>query len=72
LGRSFVHWYYAWSPNAAEWLIDHPVFRFPVLLALIPLQALAWLVLHPIMMMVLLLMGASIVLWGTLLRRSTE
>jgi hypothetical protein len=72
LGRSFVHWYYAWSPDAAEWLIDHPVFRFPVLLALIPLQAFAWLVLHPMMMVVLMLMGASLVLWGTLFRRSTE
>jgi hypothetical protein len=70
LGRSFVHWYYGWSPNAAEWLIDHPVFRFPVLLALIPLQAFAWLVLHPYAMVVLLLMGISTILWGTRLKET--
>ena len=64
-GRSFVHWYYAWSPGAAEWLISNPEFRFPVLLALIPLQILAWLILHPSVLTVLMmtafgLMGYSI------------
>jgi hypothetical protein len=65
LGRSFVHWYYAWSPNAAEWLIANPEFRYPVLLALIPLQILAWLILHPsvltvLAMWALALMGFSV------------
>lgn len=46
-GKSFVHWYYAWSPPAAEWLMLHPMFRYPVLLALIPLEIVAWLCLHP-------------------------
>jgi hypothetical protein len=50
LGQSFVHWYYGWSPGAADWLIDHPVFRFPVLFALIPLQMIAWLILHPLIL----------------------
>ncbi|MEO5970674.1 MAG: CFI-box-CTERM domain-containing protein [Bdellovibrionia bacterium] len=47
LGQSFVHWYYSWSPPAAEWLLFHPVFRLPVLLFLSPLEAIAWLYLHP-------------------------
>ncbi len=46
LGRSFVHWYYGWSPPAAEWLMLHPVFRLPVLLLLSPLEVIAWLSLH--------------------------
>ena len=36
--------------GAADWLIDHPVFRFPVLLALLPLQAMAWMILHPVVL----------------------
>lgn len=47
LGRTFVDFYYSWSPGAAEWLMRHPVFRLPVLLALTPVQAIAWLALHP-------------------------
>jgi hypothetical protein len=47
LGRNFVHWYYGWSPPAAEWLMEHPVFRLPVLLFLAPLEIFAWLCLHP-------------------------
>ena len=46
-GRAFVQWYYSWSPHAAEWLMENPEFRFPVLMALLPLQAFAWLALHP-------------------------
>jgi hypothetical protein len=46
-GKSFVRWYYAWSPDAATWLMENPEFRGPVLMALLPLQAFAWLVLHP-------------------------
>ena len=43
----FVRWYYHWSPDAAEWLMRHPLFRFPILLALIPFEVVAWLFLHP-------------------------
>jgi hypothetical protein len=72
LGRSFVHWYYAWSPDAAEWLIDHPVFRFPVLLALIPLQVFAWFILHPVVMAIFALAGFSLIFVGVFTRRATE
>jgi hypothetical protein len=77
LGRSFVHWYYAWSPNAADWLVDHPVFRFPVLLALIPLQLFAWTLLHPSVVLILLASSIALLGWALLarlkvLRRSTE
>jgi hypothetical protein len=48
LGQGFVDWYYRWSPPAAEWLIENPVFKLPVLLFLAPLQALAWVLLNPI------------------------
>jgi hypothetical protein len=66
LGQSFVRWYYAWSPQAAEWLIDHPAFRFPILLALVPLQIFAWTVLHPV---IFFFLGgtALILLFSTLL-----
>ena len=65
LGRSFVGWYYGWSPDAADWLIDHPVFRFPVLLALIPLQLIAWTILHPLVLglIAVLTLGLSIALF---------
>lgn len=53
-GKAFVHWYYGWSPPAALWLLGHPIFRFPVLLALVPLEALAWLALHPAILLALL------------------
>ena len=46
-GQAFVRWYYAWSPAAADWIIENPFFRLPVLSALIPLEILAFLVLHP-------------------------
>lgn len=58
-GRHFVSWYYDWSPAAAEWLMEHPVFRFPVLVALIPVQAVAWLFLHPLWAFFLSVAAAS-------------
>jgi len=76
LGQSFVHWYYGWSPDAADWLIDHPVFRFPVLLALIPLQLIAWMILHPMVLGLLALLtfalGAGLYLRGFVSRPSKE
>jgi hypothetical protein len=45
-GKTFVKWYYSWSPRAADWLGDHPVFRLPVLLLLAPLEAFAWVAVH--------------------------
>ncbi|MGK5085577.1 CFI-box-CTERM domain-containing protein [Bdellovibrionota bacterium FG-1] len=47
LGLEFIDWYYRWSPHAAEWLMMHSGFRYPVLHALLPLEIGAWLVLHP-------------------------
>ncbi|OFZ53469.1 MAG: hypothetical protein A2428_02790 [Bdellovibrionales bacterium RIFOXYC1_FULL_54_43] len=48
IGRSFVDLYYTWSPPFAEWLIEHPVFRFPVLLVLAPVEIAVWFVLNPV------------------------
>jgi hypothetical protein len=47
LGRDFIGWYYANGPTAAEWLIEHPIFRSVSLMFLLPLQAVAWITLHP-------------------------
>ena len=55
VGQIFVKWYYSWSPGAAEWLMENPVFRFPVLFALIPVQIIGWLALHSSFLIVLLL-----------------
>lgn len=41
LGRSFVDFYYAHSEPAAEWLMEHSVFRYPVLAILAPIQLFA-------------------------------
>ncbi len=46
-GQAFVNWYYDWSPSAAEWLMENPVFRYPVLVVLVPVELLAWCALHP-------------------------
>lgn len=51
-GRSFIHWYYEWSPRKALWLIDNPSFRWGVLLLLAPLVGLAWLALNPLALLV--------------------
>lgn len=61
-GRLFVKWYYHWSPNAAEWLLRHPIFRFPVLLALIPVEAIAWLFLHPAWLAVLMVLNLVVLM----------
>lgn len=47
-GQEFVHWYYRWSPGAAEWLMMHSEFRYPVLQALIPVEVAAWFMTHPL------------------------
>jgi|GEM_PF-498631 len=47
-GRAFVRWYYHWSPDAAQWLMGHPSFRYPVLIALIPVEIVAWVLLYPV------------------------
>lgn len=52
-GRRFVDWYYSWSPGAAEWLLAHPVYRYPVLVALVPVEIFAWLCLNPLVFLML-------------------
>ena len=47
IGRDFIGWYYRYGPIAADWLIAHPIFRSIALMALRPLQAFAWVTLHP-------------------------
>jgi hypothetical protein len=67
LGRGLVDAYYRWSPPAAEWLLENPAFRWPVLHLLAPLQLAAWLVLHPWELISLVLGGAMIaaaLLWS--------
>ncbi len=46
-GRDFIRWYYAYGPLAAKWLLAHPIFRSFFLMLLLPLEALAWILLHP-------------------------
>ncbi len=64
LGRDFIGWYYTYGPVAADWLIVHPIFRSVSLMFLMPLQTLAWVALHPAILLVPLV--AFIVLLGFL------
>ena len=66
LGTSFVHWYYHWSPPAAEWLMLHPMVRYPVLEALVPVEVTAWFVLHPMQLTLLVVFMASALALGFL------
>ncbi len=63
LGRSFVNWYYSWSPGAADWLNAHPIFRFSLLLLFLPIEGIAWLILHPIYLGVILGVTFLTMLW---------
>jgi uncharacterized protein (TIGR03437 family) len=75
-GRSFVNWYYSWSPVAASWLRDHPFMRRLTRAALILPVAFAWLSLRTGMLPALLLLlfcvvGISWCLWrGSRLTRA--
>jgi len=46
-GQKFVSFYYKHSPVYARWLVDHPQFRYPVILLLMPIKAVAWFLLNP-------------------------
>ena len=61
-GRYWVERYYQWSPPAAEWLMEHEAFRYPVMLALLPIEALALFILYPLPSVgfLLLLFGTAI------------
>lgn len=62
-GRVFVNWYYHWSPSAAEWLMKNSGFRYPVLIALIPVEIVAWSFLHPSMIGWVILLGIALKLF---------
>jgi hypothetical protein len=64
LGTSFVHWYYHWSPPAAEWLMRHPQVRYPVLEALVPVEVAAWFMLHPVQLTLLFVFALSSLVSG--------
>jgi hypothetical protein len=55
-GRSFVNWYYSWSPGAAAWLRGRPLVRKLTRAALILPIAFAWLSLRIGMLAALLLL----------------
>jgi hypothetical protein len=75
-GRSFVNWYYSWSPGAAAWLRGHPFMRRLTRATLILPVAFAWLSLRTGMLTALLLLlfcvvGISWCLWrGSRLTRA--
>ena len=64
-GRSFVNWYYSWSPGAAAWLRGHPFMRRLTRAALILPVAFAWLSLRTGMLpaLLLLLLGVVGIAW---------
>jgi hypothetical protein len=64
LGTEFVHWYYRWSPPAAEWLMKNPEYRYPVLQALIPVELVAWFMLHPVYLTALMVFAMSSLILG--------
>ncbi len=47
LGRHFVRAYYHYSPAAAEFLLENEWLRPAVLIALVPVQVLAWSLMNP-------------------------
>jgi hypothetical protein len=69
-GRTFVHWYYETSPRYATWIARHDIARAAVRMALLPVIAAAYGVLHPawILAFGLLLTGLAL----RMLRRSDE
>ena len=52
-GKKLVSIYNRWSPPAAHWLMRHPIFRYPVLLALAPVELMAWFCFHPLLFLAL-------------------
>jgi hypothetical protein len=47
LGRALISFYYKNGPEAANWLIENPIYRVPVLSLLVKIEMLAWIALHP-------------------------
>lgn len=68
LGRTLTRIYYQHSPQAATWLMDHPVYRIPVLRALSAVELLAALLLRPGLALALFI--AAVAVMGYRPRRS--
>lgn len=64
LGRELRDFYYEWSPRAGLWLMENPEWRYPVLRLLLPVQAIAWLLMQPLLFFFLLASGASVIFLG--------
>ena len=62
-GAALTHTYYAWSPGAAQWLLEHPFFRIPVLALLAPVLAIAWIAVHWMAFLAVVIAGA-LAAWG--------
>ncbi|MBI2711264.1 MAG: hypothetical protein HYX41_00170 [Bdellovibrio sp.] len=60
-GEFFVAWYYSWSEGAADWILERPYLRVPLLFGMIPLQAMAWLLLHPLFTLTWFFVGVLVV-----------
>lgn len=66
LGRAFVQWYYAWSPPAAAFIRAHPLLRVLTAWALLPLVALAYLLVHAAPVLAIALSGLCLSLTALL------
>lgn len=62
-GSWLVSRYYEYSPAAAMWLNENPLFRGPVLLALTPVEFFAWMILNPFIAFAIS-SGAFVVAWS--------
>jgi hypothetical protein len=69
-GRAFVRWYYRNSPPAAHYISMHPAWKTLVRVALWPLVALAWVLIHGGGAALLVLIAISLaVVWLLMARR---
>lgn len=55
IGRAFVQWYYAHSPPAAAFIREHPLLRTLTAWALLPLVGMAYLLVHPALILTMAL-----------------
>lgn len=74
-GRAFTDWYYSWSPQAAHWVLNHPVYKQWLRMALIPVVETAgvvlWLSQHLIVFIlisVFSVVAVGVGLWKVALR----
>lgn len=60
IGRGLAKWYYRYSPVAAQWLLAHPEWRPPVLMAFVPILVFALLILNPWIYLSLIVLAGSV------------